>query len=275
MSMNWFYVLTLCCTSIVFASPVAKIEKLADHCHVLRNFERLLLKEGQGITSRDVLVVEKGVAKIALKGGSLWINASSKLRIKNDASGFWLELLEGEVYFEVEDDSTAWLLKTPHIQLRGKSVGFYLSLGLNDIELTVVEGELQWNGRWSDWSKSISNTQLVLESKSIHPVFERSLTALDREVYGTWLSRRKDQITDKSALSDLSGETYDPRHEMLTLEQGRRARLIEVNRVLDLRKSDVNTLNFLGHKESHRDLQEAIKEVESFSFPKPLAPPPK
>jgi hypothetical protein len=270
--MKYFLACYLFSLSLLQAAPVAQVEKLAEQCHILRNFERLLLKEGQDISARDLFVVEKGVAKIALKGGTLLIGSPSKLRIKNDASGFWLELLEGEVYFEVQDERSSWLIKTPLVQLRGNAVGFYLSLSSSDLELTVVKGELQWNNRWRDWSHALSNTQVVLAGQSVTPIQERPLTSLDREVYATWLSVDR---KEREQLSDLNGDIYSPRREMLSLEQGRRARLLEVNRVLRLRNNEINVLSALRNQEAHRDLKEAIKEVDSFSFPTPLAPPPR
>jgi hypothetical protein len=272
-SIKWLFSIALLVNVIQAAPVVAKIDQLAEQCHIYRNFERLLLKEGQGLSARDVFVVEKGVAKIVLRGGTLLVGSSSKLRIKNDASGFWLELIEGEVFFDVEAESTSWLFKTPIVQLRGNAVGFYLSIGTNDIELTVIKGEVQWNNRWRDWSEPLMNTQVVLTENSISPIQKRALTALDREIYRTWLSGDHKKASDE--LSDLSGEAYNPRFEMMTLEEARRARLLQVNQFLELRKSDMNTLDELRSKESHRDLKEAIKEVDSFFFPAPLAPPPR
>jgi hypothetical protein len=259
----------------LWGAPVALLLDQGEQSHVLRNFERLWLSANVQLHSRDVFIIEKGVAAFDLQGSRFLIGAPGKVRFKQDTLGFQIEVFSGEVFLDVPHSERAWKVKFGEMYLRGGEVELFASMGEKDLELSVLKGSVQWMNRWVSWSAPLSNHQVLLTSTARMPQYAQAMTVLSKEVYGNWLLPTH-LIPQKQSngLSNLDGNSYDPRFEMLDVEEQRRKRIVFLDQLMDKRGDDFGHLKFLQQKDFHRDIQESLKEVQIFEFPDPLAPPP-
>lgn len=264
--------LVVLCLGVAHGSEVARVLHHTVPVSVFRNFEQIYLSKNSRVMGRDLLSIEGGIVELSSGESMLQVEGPSKLQLQRQNRHVEVSLLSGRVLLDCRKGE-GWNLKYGPFDLKGEGGLFHASVENDGLELVRLEGsslEIYYNGSLSTRLKVNEAGRLVPSSSRVK--FLRNVTEFEAQAY-------RDSLIGSVVLAgemplDLEGRPFVPLQKMREREMKRRKALAKAQGIKNAK--GVVTSHTLGRldRESEKNLEEAMDETSSFSFPLPPTPIP-